>query len=166
MQPHADPVMAIDLSPSGDQVISAGGDSSISRSRLEILSTPRAADAVLNNPPRSTPSSSMKTPQASSSWARPTMAEEIASSIDRDRTASDLLSLDLCSTDAVHLPVKGKFKQLLTSSLFRCSFTLLIPCHSFSSFVDHRTLNHVNYILSSLFLFMFLRRNVVSEVSR
>jgi hypothetical protein len=134
VQPHADPVMAIDLSPSGDQIISAGGDSSISRSRFEILSTPRAADVVPNYPPRSTLSSSMKTPQASSSWARPTMAEETASSIDRDRTAPNLLSLDLCSKDAVHLPVKGKFKQLLTSSLLRSTFTLLIPCHSFSFF--------------------------------
>jgi hypothetical protein len=109
VQPHADPVMAIDLSPPGDHIISAGGDSSICRSRFEILSTPRVADAMLNNPPRSTPSSSMKTPQASSLWARPTMAEETASSIDRGRTASNLLSLDLCSKDAVHLPVKGKF---------------------------------------------------------
>jgi hypothetical protein len=117
VQPHADPVMAIDLSPSGDHIVSAGGDSSISRSCFEILSTPKAADAVLDNPPRSTSSSSLKTPQVSSSWARPTMAEEIASSLEIDRTASDLLSLDLCNKDAVQLPVKGQVKQLLPCSL-------------------------------------------------
>lgn len=108
VQPHADPVMAMDLSPSGDHIISAGGDSSISRSCFQILSTPKAANTALDNPPRSTPSSSVKTPQASSSWARPTMAEEIASSIEMDVTASDLLSLNLCSKDAVQLPVKGE----------------------------------------------------------
>ena len=153
VQPHADPVMAIDLSPSGDQIISAGGDSSISRSCFEILSTPRAADAELDNPPRSTPSSSMKTPQASSSWARPTVAEEIASSIDTDRTASNLLSLDLCSKDAVHLPVKGKFKQLLTSSHLRSSFTLLILCHSFSFFSrPSHTYSRQRYLIIIVFV--------------
>jgi hypothetical protein len=139
VQPHADPVMAIDLSPSGDQIISAGGDSSISRSCFEILSTPRAADVVLNNPPRSAPSSSMKTPQASSSWARPTVAEEIASLIDRDRTASNLLSLDLCSKDAVHLPVKGKFKQLihLINTVSFLLFLLSTIAHLFPSTISY-----------------------------
>ena len=107
MQPHADPVMAMDLSPSGDHIISAGGDSTISRSCLQIFSTSGDAHDIIGNPPLSTSTCSMKTPQISSSWARPTIAEERSTSSEMEGTASGLLSLNLCKRDAVQLPVKG-----------------------------------------------------------
>lgn len=108
VQPHSDPVMAMDLSPSGDHIMSAGGDSSISRSCFTISSTPKATPALISNPPHSTLTCSVKVPQASSSWARPTIAEEKASSSSEAiGTASDLASLHLSNKDAVQLPVKG-----------------------------------------------------------
>ena len=128
MQPHSDPVMAMDLSPSGDHIISAGGDSTISRSCFTISSTPRATPTLISNPPHFTLTCSVKVPQASSSWARPTIAEEKNTSpSEAIGTASDLASLHLSNKDAVQLPVKG-------DNILSLSFTDLL-----SDFIDTST---------------------------
>lgn len=80
----------------------------ISRSCFTMSSTPRAAHALISNSPHSRLTNSVKVPQASSSWARPSIAEEeTSSSSEAMGTASDLISLHLSNKDAVQVPVKG-----------------------------------------------------------
>ena len=139
MQPHADPVMAMDLSPSGDHIISAGGDSTISRSCFDVISAAGAVHAVIDDSPLSTSTCNMKTPQTSSSWARPTVAEEKASLLEMKGTASDLLSLNLSRKDAVQLPVKGEIKHFLPfflSLLLRLLFRV-DPSSFVSTIIPH-----------------------------
>lgn len=108
--------MAMDLSPSGDHVVSAGGGDLIARSQLRDYSNQQTV-----SPSVSISAPYARQPSATSSWVGSNVAAEPSS----DDSTTGNLSSSLVAKDSTVLPSKGDiFFFLLAAIPFLRLFTL------------------------------------------
>jgi hypothetical protein len=119
IRPHQEPVMAMDLSPSGEHVVSAGGGEMIARSHLRDFSNQQADSPLARI---SAPTS--RQPSATSSWVGSDVPAEPSS---YNSITCNLLS-SLVEKDSTQIPSKGDCTP------HRMEFFLLSAIHIFTYF--------------------------------
>jgi hypothetical protein len=100
--PHQEPVMAMDLSPGGEHVVSASGGDMLARSHLRDFSNHLAVSLL---PGISAPN--VRQPSATSSWVGSDVPAEPSS----DDSITCNFSFSLIEKDSTQLPSKGDLTQ-------------------------------------------------------